>query len=348
MDLEISFRLIEPQDGPALAALMEVSPDAGRIGFSYDYQADLIAAHRALGTDWQGAVTVHDGRVIGMMFGDVFPIQLNGELRQAAYLSNLHVHPDFQRRGIAHGLADWGLAYVEQLLGPGAVLYGAVMAGNVSLALADKYHFVPTDMIEGGTVPMRNSPPAPRPDLVVRLAEEADLAAIADGMNQFYRAHNLWNPVSPAQLEKWLSQKVAKVYPNQLYIVARSKRIVGGLGLSDRTALVRMRIARAPAYVRMLGSLLGILPRSGILRALTVRRVWFGPSELEAGRYLWQSLRYQLRDRGDCLGIAYDPRDQLAELFQVPFWLPMFKARYLVRSSKAIDPQRFTYCIAGA
>jgi len=80
---------------------------------------------------------------------------------------------------------------------------------------------------------------------------------------------------------------------------------------------------------------------------LTVRRVWFRGGELEAARYLWNSLRYELREQGNCLGIAYDPRDRLAEVFQVPFWLPMFKARYLVRASSPLEADRPIYCIAG-
>jgi hypothetical protein len=68
---------------------------------------------------------------------------------------------------------------------------------------------------------------------------------------------------------------------------------------------------------------------------------------LEAARYLWGSLRYDLRERGNCLGIAFDPRDRLADVFQIPFWLPMFKARYLVRASDPIETERLIYCIAG-
>lgn len=122
-------------------------------------------------------------------------------------------------------------------------------------------------------------------------------------------------------------------------------QLLGGLSLSDCTDLVRMWIASAPIYVRLLGSALGILPRSGNFRTLSVRGVWFREEELRAGRYLLRRLRYQLRERGDCLGIAYDPRDALSEVFQIPFWLPMFKARYLVRAGVKSD--RLIYCVAG-
>jgi hypothetical protein len=222
------------------------------------------------------------------------------------------------------------------------------MGGNVSLSLAREYQFRATDMIQGGIIPMRRTPPKPRQGLVVRTATESDLAAIAQGMNCFYRGHNLWSPVADSLLRNFLVQKVGDIRLNQLYVVTRGSQILGGLSVSDRTKLVRMRVARTPGYVRMMGTLLGVLPKDGILRALTIRRVWFAEGELDAGRYLWQHLRYQLRDRGNCLGIAYDPRDPLADLFQVPFWLPMVKARYLVRATGPLETDRYTYCIAGA
>jgi hypothetical protein len=93
---------------------------------------------------------------------------------------------------------------------------------------------------------------------------------------------------------------------------------------------------------------LGILDKEGVMRALTVRRVWHTEGELEAGRYLFQQLRYQLREQGNCLGIAYDQRDKLKAVFQVPVWMPLVKARYLVRAGETYNPKRLIYCIAGA
>jgi predicted N-acetyltransferase YhbS len=343
----LSYREMTPADSPALEAIMSASPDAGLVGFTNDYRHDLVAVHRALAPDLRGAVALHEDRVIGMVFGDMVQVQWAGELRQAVYLSNLRVHPKFRRRGVARGLAEWGFSYAQDLLGPQAIFYGAVTQGNISLALAKRYQFQASAPIQGGTVPMRKRPPGPQPGLDVRPALEADLPAIAEGMNAYYRQHDLWSPVSPSGLKRFLEQSVSGVRPNQLYVVARGEQILGGLSLSDRTDLIRMRISSAPAWVRLLGGVLGILPSSGVLRALTARRVWFKEGELQAGRYLWQQLRYQLRERGNCLGIAYDPRDQLAQLFQIPFWLPMFKARYLVRGPGMLDTRRLIYCLAG-
>lgn len=347
MPEQTTFRLVRPTDSPALEALIAATADSGRIGFTDEYRADLFAVHRALATDLQGAVALRDDRLVGTAFGDVHPIQVSGGVKTGAYLSHLSVHPEYRRQGIAGGLADWGLAHLSSLYGPELVLYAAIMQGNLSLKLAERFGFQSTQPIRGGVVPLRRRPPGLPADLEVRLARAADLPAMARGMNRFYREHNFWSPVSPASLQDFLEREVAGVRPNQLYLAARGGEIAAGLSLSDRTGLVRMRITRASWLLRILGAWLGVLPRSGVLRVLTARRLWFREGDLEAGRALWETLRFELCDRADALGIAYDPRDPVAQVYRVPFWLPMFPARYLVRAPQPLETGRPTYCIAG-
>jgi GNAT superfamily N-acetyltransferase len=344
---ELTYRLATPKDSQGLENLIAATADSGGVGFTDEYQADLLAVHRGLAEEFHAVVAVQDGKVVGMVFGEVRWVQYAGQEVPGVYISHLRVHPDHRRQGIARELSDWALEYITDLLRSDAVLYGAVMAGNVSLKLTDQFGFEPTKPIQGGVVPMRARPPALIPELEVRPANRNELPAIAKGMNTFYREHNLWNIVSEDTLDDFLRQEVDEVKPNQLYVVVRGGEVVAGLSLSDRTELVCMRLARAPWYVRTLGNWLGLLSASGVLDALTVRRVWFREGELEAARYLWDSLRYDLREQGNCMGIAYDPRDQLADVFRVPFWLPMFKAHYLVRASDPLETERLIYCIAG-
>jgi GNAT superfamily N-acetyltransferase len=344
---EITYRLVTPKDSQTLEDLIASTADSGGIGFTDEYQADVLSVHRGLAEEFHAAVAEKGKELIGMAFGEVRWVQYAGQEVPGVYISHLRVHPDHRGQGIARELSDWALEYITDLLRSDAVLYGAVMAGNVSMKLADRYGFKATKPIQGGILPMRTSPPNPIPDLEIRIAERKELPAIAEGMNAFYREHNLWIPVSVDTLEDFLRQEVDEVRPNQLYVAIRGGEVVAGLSLSDRTKMVRMRLVRAPWYVRTLGGWLGLLPASGVIDALTVRRVWFRDGELEAARYLWDSLRYDLREQGNCMGIAYDPRDKLADVFRVPFWLPMFKARYLVRASDPPELERLIYCIAG-
>jgi predicted N-acetyltransferase YhbS len=347
MPEETTYRLVTPKDSQVLEELISLTADSGSIGFTDDYQADLLTVHRGLAEEFHAAVAEQDEKLVGMVFGEVRWVQYAGQVVPGVYISHLRVHPDHREMGIARGLAGWALEYITDLLRSDTVLYGAIMAGNASLKLADQYGFRATRQIQGGIVPMRSRPPASIPDLEVRPANRNELSAVVEGMNAFYRAHDLWSPVSVDTLEEFLGREVAGIKPNQLYVAVRGGEVVAGLSLSDRTKLVRMRLDRAPWYVRSLGGWLGLLPPSGILDALTVRRVWFSEGQLEAGRYLWQMLRYELREETNSLGIAYDLRDRLANLFQIPFWLPMFKARYLVRASKPLEPERLMYCVAG-
>lgn len=347
MDATVQFRSIVPGDGPALRALIEGNPSTAPTSFAYDYLSDVVAVHRAFSTELHGVVAESGASLIGMAFGDLHRVQWEGHISQALYVSNLTVDRRYRRRGVARGMADYGIGVVDKAWGSDALLYAAVTEGNISMGLIGAYSFVATRSIQGGVVPMLRSAPKLQPELEVREARHPDLEAIAQGMNHFYREHNLWSPVSPAVLGDFLNVEVAGVHPNRLYVVTRDGQIAGGLSLSDRTRLVRMRVANLSAIARLLGSALGILPRNGVLCALTVRRVWFADGELDSARYLWQRLRYTLCEQGNCMGIAYDPRDRLADVYQVPFWLPMFGARYVVRASRGPDPERPIYCHAG-
>ncbi len=347
MNSEFEFRPVEPDDGPALAGLVSSTPSSGSTSFTYDYSDGVLDVHKAFASNLHGIVATANSSVIGMVFGDFCQVQWEGQVCEAAYVSNLRVHHDFRRQGVARGILSYGNRYAEKLLGADPMVYAAVPQGNVGLTLAEAYDCQTTGPIQGGIVPMLQSAPELKTALEVRAVDQDDLADVAHGMNEFYREHNLWSPATPSMLDDFRNTDVAGIRPNQLYVVARNDRIVGGLSLSNRTQLIRMKITNIPGYARLLGSLLGLLPRDGILRALTVRHVWFADGELQAARYLWQYLRHRLREQGNSLGIAYDPRDKLADVFQIPFWLPMFKARYIVRASTALDPDRPVYCLAG-
>ncbi len=348
MGSALELRLARAGDGAALAELMARSPDAGRFAFGYRFSADPLAVMRALASELEGAVATQGGRPVGMVFADFSPVQWSGARRPGVYVSNLRVHPEHRRQGVAAALARFGLARVRERLGADAVVYAAVLEGNPISRLVKELGFEATAPIRGALVPTRRSAPDGPADLCVRPAGAQDGPQIASCMNAFYAAHNLWSPVSADSLAAFAAREVGGVRPNRLYVAARAGELVAGLSVSDRTAVVRMVVTRAEPLVRAAGRALGILPADGALRALSVRQVWFRPGELAAAQLLWQTLRFALREPGRCLGIAWDPRDPVAGVFRLPRWLPSFPARYLVRAAARIQPERLTYCVAGA
>src|SRR3990172_6356827 len=116
MPEETTYRLVMPTDSHALETLIAVTADGGAIGFTDDYQADLLAVHRGLAEEFHAAVAEQDGKVVGMVFGEVRWVEYAGQLVPGVYISHLRVHPDHRRQGIARGLSDWGLEYITDLL----------------------------------------------------------------------------------------------------------------------------------------------------------------------------------------------------------------------------------------
>jgi ribosomal protein S18 acetylase RimI-like enzyme len=344
----VQVRLAREGDGAALADLMARSPDAGAVGFTYRFSADLLAVMRALATRLEGAVATRGETPAGMVLGDFVAVQWSGAGRPGVYVSNLRVRPDQRRAGVARELARFGLDHVAGRLGSDAVVYAAVLEGNVSAVLARRLGFQATAPVRGALVPVRRTAPRPSRELRVRQAAAPDWPGVAAAMNAFYAEHDLWSPASAASLADFTAREVGGMRPNRLYLVERGGEPVAGLSVADRTPLVQMVVSRAPPLLRATGRALRLLAPDGALRALTVRHVWFRPGELAAARFLWQTLRFSLRERGGCLGVAYDPRDRLADVFRVPRWLPTFPARYLVRAAAPAQPGRPIYCVAGA
>jgi GNAT superfamily N-acetyltransferase len=303
---------------------------------------------QTLATRLEGAVATRDGAIAGMILGDFTELQWSGAPRPGVYVSNLRVHPAHRRHGVARALARFGLDRVRERLGDDAVVHAAVMEDNVSAGLVQALGFQATPPVRGALVPARRRPPSGAEGLRVRRAVPEEAARIAAGMNAYYAEHNLWSPVSPDSLAAFAARELSGVRPNHLYVAARGSELVAGLSVSDRTGLLRMAVTRASPLVRAAGWALGILPADGALRALTVRQLWFRPGERAAARLLWQTLRHEAQAQGRSLGIAYDPRDPAADVYRLPRWLPTFSARYLVRAAAKLEPERPTYCVAGA
>ena len=133
MPESVTYRLVTPKDSQKLESLIAATEDGGGIGFNDDYQADLLAVHRGLAEEFHAAVAEQDDMIVGMVFGEVRWVQYAGQEVPGVYISHLRVHPAHRRQGIARELSDWALEYITDLMRSDMVMYGAIMAENVSL-----------------------------------------------------------------------------------------------------------------------------------------------------------------------------------------------------------------------
>jgi len=78
----ITYRLVTQKDSEKLKTLIAATADGGGIGFTDEYQADLLAVHRGLAEEFHAVVAVNEGEVIGMVFGEVRWVQYDSYVRR--------------------------------------------------------------------------------------------------------------------------------------------------------------------------------------------------------------------------------------------------------------------------
>jgi len=327
MPADVTLRPMSPQDGPALARLSAESPDTGQITFTSRYVVDACTALGALWED--SAVVVAEpedapGRLVGVGLVSFGRCQFEGDVFPYAILNSLKVHPQYRRQGIASRLASWRIEEARKQVGPEGILLANIQKGNEgSVANARKWARQITGQLITGVCRMRPAPPAPLPGVSVRAATPEDMAEAAAGMDQFYKGFNFYQPHPAESLTAWLSRSPFST-PFRHYVVATSAagEILAGVALTEECRLRITEVGRLPGWMRLVNRFVGLVPADGILREIPTDRLWFLPGQLPAARHLWETLRYDWRERGTALMASYDPRGPLPAVYRLPAYMP--------------------------
>jgi GNAT superfamily N-acetyltransferase len=325
MDQTFSLRQLRPEDGPAYAALLAASPDTGSVGLAVHFEIDPYQALLGLHSDTAGVVAEppgYDG-LCGSGLIRFRSCQWDGQVLPSALLNTLVVHPDFRRRGLASQLAKWREDYARARFGERGVIWAIIQSNNTgSERTAQKWasQFLKHRLVTISNK-MRSNPPSSSGDFAVRPLQPDDFETLVEGQNRFYQDYNLYPPETPASLSAWLAETPFETpFRHYLVITGKAGHILAGFALAEIGRLRKTIITHLPPFLSLGNRLLHIVPPDGVMRELVISRLWFAPGEIEAARSLFESVRWEWRDRGTSLIFFADVRSPLAKLCAVWPW----------------------------
>lgn len=348
MQSPFSLRRLVPEDGAAYATLLAASPDTGRVGVAGRFEIDPYQALMAVHSDTAGVVAEapdHPGLVGGglVRFGAG---QWDGQVLPTALLNTLVVHPDFRRQGLASQLAAWRREMARERFGEDGLFWALIQGNNTgSERTARRWA---TQFLERRMtiIPMkvRSAPPVKRAGLTVRPMEPGEADAVAESLNRYYREYQMYAPESGASLTHWLGESPFET-PFRHYLVAADSagNLLAGLALAELCRLRTSVITRMPGALRLLNRFLQVVPPGGVLKELGVSRVWHAPGQLEAARHLFETVRWEWRNRGTTLMLFADSRSPLMEVFRPRPWTMKTVAGIALRGPTACSEEKPFY-----
>ena len=103
-------------------------------------------------------------------------------------------------------------------------------------------------------------------------------------------------------------------------------------------------IERVPKPLELLAKVVPIVPPDRVLRTVELSLVWHAPGRLAAGRFLWEAIRYEWRDRATHFAGQADPRGTLMDVLHVgPTLVPRVEIMIPVQSPVPLEEDRPVY-----
>lgn len=169
---------------------------------------------------------------------------------------------------------------------------------------------------------------------------------VAGGLNSFYAGYNFFSPLTAESLSDWLAlSPFEDAFRHYFVAVDAAGRILAGMGLVESHRVMELQVKQMPWPLRMLNRMVRLVPPDGRMRQLMATKAWFAPGRLAEAQYLWETLRWQWRERGATLAFSYDERSPLAQVFRTPVWMP--KTGFVLLVDAPAAPSESTLCFAG-
>jgi GNAT superfamily N-acetyltransferase len=340
---EVVLRPMVPEDGEALVQLALSSPDTGQIQISAVYHVDPYQMAMAQQGETVGVVATLpvSGQVVGSGFVSCSRRTYEGELRDVAWLHNLLVHPDYRRQGIAKKLASWRIACARERLGNDVIIGAAIQKGNIgSFSVANSWSAGSAGEVRGGVIAMRARPPKKLDDMQIRRVNDDDLDPVAAGLNSFYKEYNFHARQTADELRRWLEYTPVN-RPIRTYLVAENAagELVAGMAVVEDHRMAEMQVQHLSLPLRLINKVVRLVPPDGRMKQLAVMKSWFGQGHLNTLQFIWETIRWEWRDKGNTVTFSYDPRSPLKEIFKTPPWIPQTSLTYAVSELTPESPR---------
>ena len=125
----------------------------------------------------------------------------------------------------------------------------------------------------------------------------ADVEAVVAGVNRYLEGHQLYPRQTASTLDRLSRSDIDRCdppVPRRRGCGRHDPRRHGGHGtVQDHGGPHR---ARAPA-AGIAGSVVPVIPPGGVLKTAELSLLWHAPGRLDAGRFLWDAIRYEWRDQ---------------------------------------------------
>jgi len=287
-----------------------------------------------------------DKTLAGKAFVQLTMGRLHGTMRPLGRLFGLVVHPDHRRRGLATTLYHKLLEQARKIHGPETMFLAAIQEGSqASLGAAQTWA---TQIVRGRTRYLFARtvirPPRLREGLKIRVAEPGDWVAVAEGTTRFRGNVELATEVSPESLQQFHErQPFGFSLQTCLVAVNAADRPVAGLSVVFDGLVETGLYPDFPLTLRLLNRFLRFAPSNGVLKPLSVRDLWYDAGYEGAALDLWKTAAWQLRDKGNRLMAAVDPKSPLAAVLPKSSFLPFSGGLLALAVDKPVDLSKTLY-----
>lgn len=346
--LSFTLRQLTPEDSVKYGKLIAESPDTGAVQMSQQFEIDpyIAVMHAHPGSVGIVAETPEYDGFIGAGLVRLGRCQWEGRDVPYALLNTLVVHPNFRRRGVASQLAKWREDYARQQFGDDGVTFALIQKNNTGSELtAKKWYrqFLANRLI---VVPMKLSsrPPAQNDKFIVKAISQNEMEEVVTKQNRFYKNYNLYPTETVESLAHWLNETPFDTPFHHYFVVNdRSNNILAGLGLSENGRMRKINITRIPPMLEFLNIFLKAIPPDRIMKELDLSRIWFDNGQLEAAKYLFETIRWQWRDKGSSVVTMTDTRNPTLDIYNVRPWTITSSGGVALRAPSTMPEDHLVY-----